>query len=75
LTIYVTRIDVRSVLQYSINQLVSEDDQSSLIHNSVSSYRHRFEHSTNFQSLRWSLRKLKNDELCEFCDLMVPVVS
>ncbi|CAF0981469.1 unnamed protein product [Rotaria sordida] len=77
LTIYVTRIDVRSILQNSIDQLVSnsfDDDKLNLMHSSISSYRHRLEHSTKFQALRWSLRKLKNDELCEFCDLMVPVI-
>ena len=78
LTIYVITIDTRSIPQNSVDLLVNtspQDDETNLISNSISSYRHRLEHSTNIQTLRWSLRKLKTSELCEFCDLMVPVVG
>ncbi len=75
LFIYLTTIDARSVLQNSDELLGSnslQDDGSSLI---SSSYRHRLEHSSNFQTLRWSPRKLEQSKLCEFCDLIVPVVG
>ncbi|CAF3417930.1 unnamed protein product [Rotaria socialis] len=76
LTIHITKIYARSVLQKSIDLSPGyslEDDESSFIHNSISSCRHRLEHSTNFQALRWSLRKVQQTELCEFCELIIPV--
>jgi len=75
LIIYITIFDARSVLQNFDDLLVSsslQDDESSSI---SSSYRHRLEHSPSFQTLRWSPRKLEQSELCEFCDLIVPVVG
>jgi hypothetical protein len=75
LIIYIIIIDARSVLQNSDDLLVSsslQDDESSSI---SSSYRHRLEHSPHFQALRWSPRKLEKSDLCEFCDLIVPVVG
>jgi hypothetical protein len=68
-------IDARSILQNSEDLLVNnsvQDDESSSISND---YRHRVEHSNSFQTLRWSPRKLGQSELCEFCDLIVPVVG
>jgi len=68
-------IDARSVLQNSEDLLLNnsiQDDESSSISNN---YRHHLEHSSSFQTLRWSPRKLEQSELCEFCDLIVPVVG
>ena len=41
----------------------------------IQSYRHQFEHSVDFQALRWSLKQLNKDDLCEFCDVAIPLVS
>ena len=38
-------------------------------------YPHHLEHSKSFETLRWSPRKLEQSELCEFCDIIVPVVG
>jgi hypothetical protein len=70
LTIYVITVDARSVLQNSVDLLVSSSS-----HEDESNVRHHLEHSTVMQELHWSLRKLGKNELCEFCDLVVPVVS
>lgn len=50
----------------------TEDDISPT---DLAAYRHQFDHSMDIQALRWSLRKLQADELCEFCDIMVPLVG
>ena len=70
LTIYVITTDTRSVLQDNFSLLVSSSSQQD-----ESKFRHRVEHSMDLQALRWSLRKLGKDDLCEFCDLMVPLVG
>lgn len=78
LTIYIARIATRSVLQDSLDLLLDDslqNDEENSVSTSVNSYRHLLEHSSNIQALRWSLRKLDKDELCEFCDIIVPVVS
>ena len=69
-TIYTITIDARSVLQNSVDLLASsslEEDESN--------FRHRLEHSPDFDSLRWSVRKFDKDDLCEYCDLIVPIVG
>ncbi|CAF1215109.1 unnamed protein product [Adineta steineri] len=76
-TIYITTIETRSILPDSTDLLLNnspQDEEGKLIDNNVNSYRHRLEHSTDIQTLRWALRKLNADELCEFCDIMVPVI-
>lgn len=65
LIIYITKNDARSV------QLLTSD---SIQDDETDSYRHRLEHTDSFQTLRWSPRKLEQSELCEFCDLIIPVV-
>ena len=77
-TCCVSIVSARSILQGSLDVLLNnapENDESSSLSESVSGYRHRLEHSTDLQAIRWSLRKLNADELCEFCDLIVTVVS
>ncbi|CAF0859177.1 unnamed protein product [Adineta ricciae] len=76
-TCCVSIVSARSILQGSVEVLLNdapENDESSSLSDSVSGYRHRLEHSTDIQAIRWSLRKLNADELCEFCDLIVPVI-
>ncbi len=75
LLIYIIAIDARSILQ-NVDELfmesISDDEESNPLSNS---YRHHLQHSSAFQTLRWSPKKLDKSELCEFCDLILPLVS
>lgn len=66
--ISVVTIDARSI---SVGDPVTNDEPDVL----SSSYRHRLEHSPSVQTLRWIPRRLGQSDLCEFCDVVVPVVS
>ncbi len=41
----------------------------------ITSFRHRFEHSPNFKALRWGLSAKFTPPYCDFCAVVVPVVS
>jgi hypothetical protein len=69
-TIYTITIDARSVLQDSVDLLASSSLQED-----ESNFRHRLEHSPVLDSLRWSVRKFDKDELCEYCDFILPIVG
>lgn len=49
-------------------------DHGKQILTQLTDYRHRFEHSTYFKQLRWTLKNRYNKAYCQFCDLVVPVV-
>lgn len=66
LVIFITKTNARSVSILTNDPI--EDEESD-------SYRHRLEHTDSFQTLRWTPRKIEQTALCEFCLLMVPIVS
>lgn len=41
----------------------------------VAAFRHRFEHSPNFQEFKWAIREKLAPPYCQFCDIFVPTVS
>jgi hypothetical protein len=51
----------------------STDDQRRLAH-AFTGYRHRFEQSPHFRTLRWSLENVQIAGLCELCELGAPLV-
>ena len=67
LFVYAITINARSLLPdpnpISLSDSVANED------------RHRLEHTSAVQTLRWTPRKLEQSELCGFCDVIVPVVS
>jgi hypothetical protein len=72
--IYLLTIDTRSVPEDTIQSILNDplnDTHRQLLH-AFTGYRHRFEQSGNFKTLRWTL---KINGLCELCDLGVPLVS
>ena len=68
LTLSIITIDSRSIAEKD----ASDNLQRSIV--ALADYRHRFEHSTNFKKLRWTLEHRYNKAYCQFCDLVVPVV-
>jgi hypothetical protein len=68
LTVFLLTINARSITDKNII-----DNKQATI--TLANYRHRLEHSTNFKKLRWSLKHQFNKAYCQFCDLVVPVVS
>ena len=50
------------------------DNHRKLLH-AFTGFRHRFEQSPNFRSLRWSLGNIKDSGVCELCEIGAPVVS
>ena len=61
LFVYTRTIETRSILVDS-HSIANED-------------RHQLEHSSAFQRLRWTPRKLEQSTLCDLCDAAVPVVG
>lgn len=61
-------IDTRSI---SVDEVVENEESNFLSNNN----RHRFEHSPSVQTLRWIPRRLEKSDLCEFCEVVVPIVS
>lgn len=59
---------VNTIVVESRSIFTTENDEE------IQSYRHQFEHSVDFQALRWSLKQLNKDDLCEFCDVAIPLV-
>jgi hypothetical protein len=77
LAINVLTIETRSVREDYIKPILNDplsDNHRKLLH-AYTGYRHRFEHSPNFEALRWSLKDLEAPELCEFCERGTPIVS
>jgi len=75
--INILTIETRSIPEKTIESILNDplsDDHRKLLH-AFTGYRHRFEQSANFKALRWSLRNLKVDGLCDLCDLGAPAVS
>lgn len=70
-------ISARAIGEDSVDVLVNDPstDEEYAWMADASRYRHRLEHSADFQALRWSLRKLNKDDLCEFCDVAIPLVG
>lgn len=70
-------IDTRSIENdVNIEQLVERrisTDRKLLT--TVAAFRHRFEHSPNFQEFNWAIRDQLGASYCEFCDIFVPAVS
>ncbi|CAF1315960.1 unnamed protein product [Adineta ricciae] len=74
--INILTLDARSVTQDLTESILKDprnDDHRKLLH-AFTGYRHRFEQSPNFKELRWNLRNLNIEGLCELCDLGVPVI-
>lgn len=77
LAINIVTLDAHSATGDLIESILKDpgnDDHRILLH-AFTGYRHRFDQSPNFKELRWNLRNLKIQGLCELCDLGVPVVS
>jgi len=75
--IYVALIDGRSIRQDAVEQivdgLISDDDQH--LAATLFAYRHRFQQSKTYKSLRWSQKSQIELPVCELCDAAVPLVS
>ena len=73
----VINITARAIGEDSVDVMVNDPstDEEYAWMADASRYRHRLEHSADFQALRWSLRKLNKDDLCEFCDVAIPLVG
>jgi hypothetical protein len=77
LTIYIITIDTRSINDKDTVELIVDNitnDHNQQVEILLANYRHRFEHSTYFKKLRWTLKHRYNKAYCDFCDLVVPVV-
>ena len=69
--------NARSIVQDeepSITTELREDDHRKLAH-LFRGYRHRFEQSNNFKSLRWAVQSEQISGLCDLCDIGVPLVT
>ncbi|CAF0924132.1 unnamed protein product [Rotaria sp. Silwood1] len=69
-------IESRSISEDTIKSILSDplnDDHRKLLH-AFTGYRHRFEQSSNFKALRWTLGNQKMSGLCDLCDLGVPLI-
>lgn len=69
--------NARSIIQDeepSITTELREDDHRKLAH-LFRGYRHRFEQSNNFKSLRWAFQAEQIAGLCDLCDIGVPLVT
>jgi hypothetical protein len=75
--INVLTIETRSIPENTLESILNDpfsDDHLKLLH-AFSGYRHRFEQSSNFKAVRWSLSNVQVQGLCELCDLGAPLVS
>ena len=61
-------VDVEQWIEHRINT----NKQLSTM---VAAYRHRFEHSPNFQEFKWAIEEKLGAPYCQFCDILVPTVS
>lgn len=76
-TINVLRIESHSTPKDTITSILDDpfsDHHRKSLH-ALSGYRHRFEQSPNFKALRWSEGYKRPSDLCELCDIGVPLVS
>ena len=76
LVISIATIDTRATEPESMIDLVLRDgvDEHKQLLNMVASYRHRFEHSPHFQTLRWTSALEANPPYCDLCFALVPLV-
>ncbi len=72
-----TTVDTRSVQQDSDIELLFENRLrgNKQLSDTISSYRHRLDHSPNFKAFRYALSQQFTPPYCEFCHLFVPAVS
>jgi hypothetical protein len=71
LSLYLIIVTARSIVEPETTHPNKHEQQ---ILTQLTDYRHRFEHSTYFKQLRWTLKNRYNKAYCQFCDLVVPVV-
>ena len=78
LSFQIITIESRSIpKQDSVASILSDpfsDDHRKLLH-AFTGYRHRFEQSSNFKTLRWTLGNLQASGVCDLCILGAPLVS
>ena len=70
-------VDTRSIENdVDIEQLVERRiSTNKKLLTTVAAFRHRFEHSPNFQEFNWAIRDQLGASYCQFCDILVPTVS
>ena len=74
--VLVPTIQTRSLPDFDFRETFvapSTDDQRRLAH-AFTGYRHRFEQSPHFRTVRWSLDNVQIAGLCELCELGAPLV-
>ena len=77
LSLFIQTIETRSIQHETIQSILEDpfdDTHRKLIH-AFTGYRHRFEQSPAFKTLRWALKDVEATGLCDLCDLGVPLVN
>lgn len=78
LSLQILTTECRSIpKENSVTSILNDpfsDDHRKLLH-AFTGYRHRFEQSSNFKTLRWALGNLQADGVCDLCILGAPLVS
>lgn len=77
LALFIQTAENRSINHDTIQSILDDpfDDTHRKLLHAFTGYRHRFEQSPAFKTLRWALPGVEIDGLCDLCDLGVPLVS
>jgi hypothetical protein len=77
LVLLIETAESRSINHDTIQSILEDpfDDTHRKLLHAFTGYRHRFEQSPAFKTLRWALKDVEVTGLCELCDLGVPLVS
>jgi hypothetical protein len=71
-TVHAHSIQQDSTAEELLNNRINANKQVLAM---ITSYRHRFQHSPNFEALRWALSEKLTPPYCEVCHVVVPLVS
>lgn len=76
LALTIVTINGRSIADPSSDATLIDTDNNvdRMLTHAFTGYRYRFEKSNYFKQFSWALKNVKDDGLCDLCDIGVPFV-